>query len=176
MRLTEKHVVRAAVQACRSFAKCSPNFFNFEESANWRGWENWLTVEIARRLDSRCVLAFFAYPKKKLRLDLFVKGNALAVEIKTNFITDREAAKENRTLPDRVVKDAKKMRALNAETGRLILVATIFDTREGLVAYKRTVNKDLAPTFVDYRVSWHDCSSGEGHLLLLALIKPATQK
>jgi hypothetical protein len=170
MNLTEKEIVAAAIGACRSFAKYSPCFFNFQERAAWLGWENWLTVEIARRLDSLRVIPFFTYPKKRLRRDLFVRDDQLvAVEVKTNYITDKEASRENRSLPDRVTKDVVKMRMLDGEIGKLILLATVLDSAQGLAAYKSAVKKDLAKTFVDFRPSWHDCSSGKGHVLLLAL-------
>ena len=163
-------VVSCAAGACRSFARASAAFFNFEKRAAWLGWENWLSVEITRRLNSRFVLPFYAYPAACERLDLYVDVPVnLAVEIKTNYITDREARKRPRPLPGRVVADARKIERLGTEVGKLLLVSTCFESKFGLKAYPECVAQHVLSRFGRFQATWHDCSQGAGYNLLLAL-------
>src|SRR4051812_44818961 len=95
IRPSREKSVSGAVEACRSFAQCSGCFFTRETA--WRGWENWLTVEIVRCLNHPAVIPFARYPAKNGSMDIGV-GNPLrlAVEIKVNYITDAEAGRLSR--------------------------------------------------------------------------------
>jgi hypothetical protein len=167
---TVDEVIQCATEACRCFADFSDAFFNFEKRSSWLGWENWLTVEVARRLKSRNVLPFYSYPRTGERLDLFVSGPIhIAVEIKTNYITDREAKQNPRPMPSRVLADATKIKRLDTSIRKLLLVSTFFESQTGLSAYPECVAHDLKARFGQFEPKWSDCSSGSGHVLLLAL-------
>lgn len=172
-----RNVVCAAKDASCSFSQCSQYFFNFSKRpAGWAGWENWLTVEIVRRLRSDRVIPFYAYPKgtssKGKRLDIYVEPpRGLAVEIKVNYL-DRgeiERSGKRRTLPDRVATDAQKLERLDNAVGRVLFVSTCFEAAEDLHAYPRLVQEDLDARFRGYRFRWYDCSSTGGSILLLAM-------
>lgn len=170
MRNPQNQVVSAARKACKSFAAFSPRFFDFESREAWLGWENWLTVEIARLLDNKLVRAFGQYPTGKQRFDLYINGpTQVAVEIKVNYITNGEAERPNRPMPDRIVRDAKKLKKLKGSVSKLLLVATCFQSRKGLKAYRRAVQHDLEMRFGEFSYKWFNCSSHDGHNLLLAL-------
>jgi hypothetical protein len=167
---SKKNVVSAAVGACRSFAECATCFFNFEKRQAWLGWENWLTIEIVRRLNSKLVLPFYSYPKRNLKLDIFIDDPLqIAVEVKTNYISDQEVKNPHRLMSGRVMKDAEKMKHLDNTTGKLLLVSTFFESNEGLMAYPERVKRDLTNRFGLFQCRWHNCSSGGGHNLLLVL-------
>jgi hypothetical protein len=140
-----------------------------ESRTTWLGWENWLTVEIARRLNSRKVIPFFSYPKTQKKLDLFVCDPKLAVEIKTNYITDEESRQNPRKMSGRVVPDAKKIMSLGGRVRKLLLVATCFESNAGLRAYPGCVANDLHVRFRQFEPDWRECSHGRGHISLLAL-------
>lgn len=163
-------VIRCAAESCRSFAACSDAFFNFERRKGWLGWENWLTVEIVRRLNSRLVLPFHPYPETGEKLDLYVCAPVdLAVEIKTNYITDLEAKRNPRPMPGRVVADAAKVAGLGERTSKLLLVSTCFESEAGLAAYKACVARDLRDRFGQFQPRWDNCSCGTGYNSLLSL-------
>jgi hypothetical protein len=167
---SKKDVVSAAIEACESFSECADWFFNFENSPSWLGWENWLTIDILRRLNSEHVRRFHPYSKQKLKLDLFVDAPIqIAVEIKTNYITDQEVIKPRRLMSERVVKDARKMRRLGGAIEKLLLVSNFFESNAALRAYPKRVKNDLAKRFSQFQIRWHNCSSGSGHSLLLVL-------
>ena len=114
-----KELVRSAVQACKSFASCSSNFFDFDKREAFCGWENWLTVDITRRLNNKHVIPFCPYSEVKHRLkgklDLYIDSRpSMAVEIKVNYIDDTEIERWGADigLPKRILKDAKKLRQI----------------------------------------------------------------
>ncbi|HEY3968330.1 MAG TPA: hypothetical protein VGM05_27445 [Planctomycetaceae bacterium] len=167
---SKKGVVSAAIAACSSFAECAKCFFNFERRSSWLGWENWLTIDIVRRLNSDHVLPFYPYSKQNLKLDLFVDAPIqIGVEIKTNYITDQEVKKPHRLMSERVVKDARKMRRLGGSIEKLLLVSTFFESNAGVRAYPARVQNDLAKRFGQFHSRWHTCSTSCGHNLLLVL-------
>jgi hypothetical protein len=51
-------IVQSAKAACRSFAEYQDNFFDFARPHAWRGWENWLAVDIGRRLNIKTARPF----------------------------------------------------------------------------------------------------------------------
>ncbi|HKA08482.1 MAG TPA: hypothetical protein VKD71_14580, partial [Gemmataceae bacterium] len=164
-------VIRCAAESCRSFAAFSDAFFNFARRSGWLGWENWLTVEIARRLNSRLVLPFFPYPATGEKLDLYVDAPVdLAVEVKINYITDREARQNPRPMSGRVLADAEKIAGLADRTSKLLLVSTCFESDRGRAAYAACVALDLQTRFGQFQPQWHDCSCGSGYNLLLSLL------
>jgi hypothetical protein len=167
---SKKDVVSAAVNACASFAECATCFFNFEKRSAWLGWENWLTVEIIRRLNSKLVLPFFPYPKQNLKLDIFIADPVqMAVEVKTNYISNQEVRNPHRLMSGRVVKDAAKLRLLDDSIAKLLLVSTFFESKESLGSYPSRVKRDLAKRFGFFEARWHTCSAGGSHNLLLVL-------
>ena len=169
-------VIRCTAEACRSFAAFSDTFFNFDRRSAWLGWENWLTVEVARLLNNRLVLPFYPYPVTGEKLDLYIAEPAdIAVEVKTNYITDREARRSPRPMSGRVFADAGKIVNLGDRTSKLLLVSTCFDSRAGLHAYEACVGQDLKERFGQFQPQWHDCSNGTGHNLLLSLWAPGRQ-
>lgn len=106
-----KDIIRTALDSCESFAQCSKSFFNFKNRNGWLGWENWLAVDIFRRLNSTSVIPFAPYSecKKKLtgKMDLFVRyPNKMAIEIKTNYLDVKDlngTKKESIGFPDRII-------------------------------------------------------------------------
>lgn len=141
MQPSMENVIACAKAACRSFAKCSANFFNCE---SWLGWENWLTVDIVRRLDNPIVRPFHRYTKDAKKLDIYIDAPVdLAVEIKTNYITDLEAKKSPRPMSRRVLKDAEKIMSWGKDVDRLLLVSTCFDSTVALRAYPECIARDL---------------------------------
>ncbi len=174
------HVVRAATAACRSFARYQSCYFQFDRRPGYRGWENWLTVEIARELHTRAILPFFEYPSGHQRLDLFAEDERakLAVEIKVNYLDNREIearAERGTEFPDRILADRDKLDSLGAGVGRLLLVATCFESRDGLQTYPRLIQASLRRDFGFWRAQWRDCSRARdrGWNLLLALSRSA---
>jgi hypothetical protein len=165
-------IVHEAAAACRSFAAYQLRFFN--SRAGWRGWENWLTVDVCRRLNHKHVLPFHLYPdrKKKRHLDFFVRGDQqVAVEIKVNFIDDDEVGSKIQ-LPNRILEDRDKLESLTPEIARLLIVSTCFDSDRGAQLYKSRLQAHLREAFQGWRASWHDCSvKGDGWNLLLVLGK-----
>src|SRR5258708_3071203 len=106
-------VITAAQRACLSLSRCV-NFFNFEESDSWLGWENWVTVDIGGRVDHKAVVRFCVYPKSTTRSDLLINGNPpLTVEVKVNYVDDtdldRWGQKGSHALPRRVLDDLRKL-------------------------------------------------------------------
>jgi hypothetical protein len=172
-------VIQAAAAACRSFAAYQHRFFRFDRRNGWRGWENWLTVDICRRLDSGNVHPFDRYPRSRERrhLDIFVSGETpLAVEIKINYIDDKEALIKNK-LPDRILDDRKKLDSIEGPMGRLILVSTCFESGNSAESYPARVAAAIASDFLHWHAEWHDCSvPGNGSNKLLALSRPVRQK
>jgi len=173
-----KRVVNEARAACLSFAAYKRQFFDFRRRPGYRGWENWLTVEIGRRLNTRSVLTFAPYHgvKNGRRLDLLVDScnPKVAVEIKVNYLDDDEIRSwvpGDAGLPVRVLRDRNKLEGLPVEFSRLLLVSTCFDSHPGLIKYKGVVDRTLPIDFPGWRAEWYDCSNTklEGWTLLLAL-------
>lgn len=170
-------IVREAKSACLSFAGYQRHFFDFARRPGWAGWENWLTVEVGRRLNTPNVLPFYPYPKKQNRrlLDLFAcdRNSKVAVEIKVNYVDDHEIKKWKRRkvgLPDRVLEDRDKLQSLRGKISRLLLVSTCFESPNGLASYPDLIDSRLRQDFQRWRVEWHDCSvPGKGWNLLLVL-------
>ena len=180
MHISKKHIVEAAIRSCKQFARSQVSFF--EERNGFLGWENWLTVDIARQLNDKNVIPFYQYPRRKSKLDIYVKKPfPIAVEIKTNYIDKKEVdwskrhREGKRLLPERVYKDAKKINRLDPKTEKLLFVSTCFDTHKSLTEYKKLVQEDLKKRFKSFKCHrWHNCSVGDGHNLLLELTSAAT--
>jgi len=176
-----KRVVRAAKGACCCFASYQAKFFNFDRRPGWRGWENWLTVEVCRRLHARTVLAFYRLDGRYL--DLFVREGdpEVGVEIKVNYVDDREnqiwAQKGTYGLPARILKDRDKLKGLPANITRLLLVSTCFESRATLDPYQKGIDASLGGDFQRWDAEWHDCSGhgDQGGNLLLALSRPGVK-
>ena len=178
MNPSQRNVVLSAVKACRGFARCSGSFFNFKKrSGGWRGWENWLTVDITRHLNDPHVLPFcrYSYEGQRLKgkLDIYVEAPfRIAVEIKTSYIFDREieAWGADITLTDGVFHDARKICKLEPKIGKLLLLSICFESRDALKKYRKRAECGLASSFKSFQYHrWYDCSASAGHNLLLAL-------
>ena len=174
MLLTKKEIVKAATESCELFARTQKRFF--EKRSGYQGWENWLTVEITRRLDDGKVIPFHQYGSGRVKMDIYIENTVpIAVEIKVNFIIQSEVARSmrdggNRKLPAGVFADKEKINRLGSKVEKLIFVATCFDTKESLNKYKKLVRRDIEQRFKLFKQhQWYDCSAGDGHNLLLAL-------
>jgi hypothetical protein len=170
-------VLSAAESACRTFAACQKSFFNFERRTGWRGWENWLTVDIARRLNQETAVPFCRYLTSRERFDLAVFDGeriAYAIEIKTSYFDDAEIAElipGEDGLPERVLRDRDKLDSLKSDIGRMILVSICFESSDGCRRYRRSVESKIHQDFRGWRATWRDCSvkRRQGWNLLLAL-------
>jgi hypothetical protein len=133
-RISVKVIVTQAIGACRNFAEYEKRFFNFERRNGWTGWEDWLTVEILRRLNSKKAIAYGAYPKTKQKCDILVDPKRVAVEIKVTYITKAEVkkwAKEGaHYISSRAADDAKKLQGLPEKTVKLLLFAAVFESAD----------------------------------------------
>jgi hypothetical protein len=164
-------IICAAGGACHSLAD-SKNFFNFEHTDSYLGWENWLTVDIARRLNHKTVVRFCKYPDPDCtdKTDLFVRSKPpICVEIKVNYIDHEEVTKwckkKTHKLPARARNDLAKLERLGGESSRLMLVATACDSSDDAVTYKKLVAPDLAQNWSSWTAEWHSID----HFLLLAM-------
>ncbi len=172
-----KDIISAAVKSCKSFAKCSENFFGKEESNSSGGWENWLTVDIIRRLNSNKVRPFYGYSvlskKSKQEMDFYVKGPLqIAVEIKVNYIDSKDMAKGKIVLPPRINKDFEKYKLLDKETYFLFLISTFLEYKKDLTKYKKLINSVLENRSADMKWlnwDWYDCSIPNSYNVLLAI-------
>jgi hypothetical protein len=174
-----KDLISSAVKACRAFAKCSENFFNFEKTNIWRGWENWLTVDIARRLNRQSVVPFARYSEcrdtLKTTMDLLVtRPNYIAVEIKVNYWGDddiRRCGEEKKPLPERAIKDIEKLRKAGSDVRKVFMISTVFESRQGLMKYRKRVLDRDQKVLKELNWKWYDCSASRngGHNLLLVI-------
>jgi hypothetical protein len=162
-----KSVIKAAADACKSLSQCT-NFFNSDETESWRGWENWLTVDIVRRLNSASVVRFGHYPSKSEKTDILVPKK-IAVEIKTNYVETSEVeawiAKASYRLPDRVIRDLRKLNRLGKDMKRVLLFAIAFENPKDQAKYKRLLDQYLTSSWDAWEKQWHKCKT----LMLLAL-------
>lgn len=154
-----RDVTRAAVDAVRDLSKCQHFFKNLEKNESWRGWENWLTVEIVRRLDHSSVTRFGRYSSGSARADIVVTGSPLMmVEVKVNYIERREIErwrKENEfRLPTRIVKDIQKLQKMGRRKKRLLIVATAFEPGVGPREYTRRVEEWSRARWRRWRIRW----------------------
>ena len=162
-------VIRAAADACKSLSQCG-NFFNFDKTNSWRGWENWLTVDVIRRLDSPSVVRFGNYPDSSEKTDILISGpNCTAVEIKVNYVdsSEVEAWKESASykLPRRVTEDLWKLNRLGKDMNRVFLFAIAFENTNDKTKYKGLLDQSLAKSWGSWASQWHECET----FMLLAL-------
>lgn len=164
----KKHVIEAAARSCKSLSSCE-NFFRFEHSDSWLGWENWLTVDIVRRLDHPDVVRFGAY-RGRLRSDITIVGRkSLAVEVKVSFVDRKEIVRWSnkhtvRKLPARALKDLAKLK-MASSTARLFLFAAALEDASDSLRYRKILRQHLKSDLHGWRSSWHEC----GSIMLLAL-------
>ena len=159
----ERDIFRAACGACRSLSNCR-NFFNFDFSDSWLGWENWLTVEIVRRLDHASVIRFGKYPGSRERSDILVQGSSsVAVEIKVNFVDSKEIqewkAAAAYALPNRVANDLRKLNRLGRRMNKLLLFAVAFESPKDHAAYRRLLATYLSSSCKAWSQRWRKCDS-----------------
>lgn len=169
VRPTIQRVVRSAEAACRSLSRCN-NFFNFDETDSWLGWENWLTIDIIRRLNHRSIVRFGRYPSGAGQSDILVRvKRPIAVEIKVNYVDDDEVEKwgraGTRTLPERVVKDLRKLVGSIERGTCLMLVATGIESPRCGRVYKNLIDAYLKRDWGHWKRSWSIC----GRVLLLSM-------
>jgi hypothetical protein len=168
---TIDQVVQAGAASCRSLSRCN-NFFVFEHSDSWLGWENWLTVDIVRRLNHRAVVRFGAYSNGSTRSDIFLKTKQkIAVEIKVNYIDDNELDKwigKKHGLPKRVADDLKKLTKSIRNADRLMLMATALESSRRSSEYRALIDEDLSSNWPKWTREWAKC----GNILLLSLVIP----
>lgn len=173
-----KDIIRSSWIACESFLSCSDAFFNFKIRNGWLGWENWLTVDIIRRLNNISVVPFAPYSMCKQNLtgkmDLFVRyPNKIAVEIKTNFWDANEFGDDNkiiRKFPERILKDIIKLKRVGDDIYQLLAIAIVFelgDYRQNnmITHFSETL---LANTKMNYRM--YGCSASEKYIISLLVL------
>lgn len=136
-----REIIQTAFDCCSEFALCLDNFFDFDNRNGWLGWENWLTTEIFLKLNTNSVVPFAPYSKCRLtlkgRMDLFIKRPyEVGVEIKTNFLDDKEVEAGEQELPKRILKDIAKLKKLGNQVYQLLIVAIVFESENGLTMYK----------------------------------------
>lgn len=171
-------VIAVATKACKSFAACSNNFFYFDQTEAWRGWENWLTVEIVRRLNSKDIRPFCSYSNlgesTKKKMDLYIdRPSKIAVEIKVNYISELEIDRWNKRkqgLPDRITDDLKKRELVDQKTYFLMLVSTVLESKQSCISYRKHINADLSERFNHMNWRWYDCSHARGGWNMLLAI------
>ena len=164
-----ENVILAAADACKSLSQCT-NFFNFGKTDSWLGWENWLTVDIVRRLDSASVVRFGSYPSSSEKTDIFISGqNKMAVEIKANYVDTSEVASWNENarykLPVRATKDLWKLNRLGKGMTRVFLFAIAFENPKDQTKYKELLDQYLTASWGSWTSQWHKCRT----FMLLAL-------
>lgn len=174
-----KLIIQEAHAACQSFSACSKRFFNFEKRGGWAGWEDWLTVEIFRRLNSPSVIPFASYTNSSKKLDLRVENPRIAVEIKVTYISDNEVTfwqeQRTRTLTDRLRCDAEKLSHEPDDVTKLLLLAIVFESSISAKKYRKLVRNDIEESYAEYpKRRWHDCSAADGFIHLLAMASDST--
>lgn len=165
-------LINAAIKSCLSFAQCSNNFFGGD---SWRGWENWLTVDIARRINNQKITPFASYseckPNIKGKMDLLIKSpKNIAVEIKVNYWGDDDIERHDgkrKSLPDRAINDIKKLKQLGSDTLKVFLLSTVFESSNGLEKYRDKIFDPNQKCLKDLNWKRYDCSEGGYNLLLV---------
>lgn len=165
-----RRVILTAADACKSLSQCT-NFFNFDETDSWVGWENWLTVDIIRGLNSASVFRSGNYPKSSEKTDILINGESkIAVEIKVNYVETAEvakwSAKGSHKLPDRVIKDIRKLNRLAKGMKRVLLFAVAFEDPKDQKNYIKLIDMYLSDSWGSWESQWHKC----GTFMLLSLL------
>lgn len=165
-------IIRHAANACRSFAACERSFF--QNRNGWTGWENWLTVDIVRRLNSPSAVAFAGYESSKQKFDIFIESSNIAVEIKVTYLDEKEVAameaEGSGRITSRLANDAKKLAAALGDNTGLLLLAAVFQNRSLATRYQKVVRNDLISTFHAFPNSkWTSCNASGGSISLLSL-------
>ena len=167
-------IAKHARQACLSFAAYEKRFFNFEKRNGWAGWENWLTIDILRRLNVTSAEPYAPYPNGKQRFDILVDEPRIVVEIKVTYI-DRAHVKKfelrgRGALSGRLTKDAKKVEAHTKDSVGLLMLAVAFEHADLIRPYKTLVNEDIKDNYSTFKTHrWFNCSAEDGCVSLLAL-------
>ena len=166
-------LIWATIKSCSSFAICSSNFFKNREG--WRGWENWLTVDIARQINSDNIIPFAKYSECDSDInglmDLLVKTKHyfIAVEIKVNYwdddeITKRYDAKDYISLPSRAVEDINKLKKAGPDVRKLFMMSIVFESGDGINKYRKIFNRNHE---VLRDMNWKFFNCGDHNLLLV---------
>lgn len=140
-------IIYAALESCEAFADVSNNFFNFEKRKNaWRGWENWLTVDIIRKLNNKTVIPFAKYPKHNYSMDFGIGEKPdiykIVVEIKTTYFTEDELERRKSYLVARLRKDMFKFEDAE-DAWCLYLIAIVLPSHNSCVLYEKQVDNYL---------------------------------
>ena len=173
-----KDVIQSAIKACEIFSPCLENFFNFELRHGYLGWENWLTVEIFRNLNSSAVVPFAPYSicKKSLPglMDLFVRyPNQIVVEIKTNYLDNDELGANSLKLHSRIKDDISKMNKVGNSIYQLLILAIVFESQDGLEKYQNELFDTTQLEVMDMNCKFYTVSSASDHKVLLQAISNA---
>jgi hypothetical protein len=105
-------------------------------------------------------------------MDLRITGpQEIAVEVKTSYLTEHELKTwgEGIELPERVLKDLKKLRRKKGDVGRLLLLSTVFETESDLEQYRDKLFDRKHKALKGLRMKWYTCSCNGGQNLLLAV-------
>ena len=106
-------------------------------------------------------------------MDFYVKGPLkIAVEIKVNYIDNKEIADANKPLPPRINKDFDKYELLDGKADFLLLISTFFESKEGFTKYIKHIDSELQERSDDMGLlkwNWYDCSIQNSYNALLAI-------
>ena len=160
-----------AAAACRVFAAYEKRFF--DARSGWTGWENCLTVDILRRLNSSEAVGFADYPEQSTKFDIWIRNPRTAVEIKVPG-DDAEVAKFAKKgaakISGRLASDAMKLEPILGSRIGILFLAVEFQSNALAAQYQKLVQSDLRNTYVRFpRAKCINCNSKDGHMSLLAL-------
>jgi hypothetical protein len=173
-------IIRTTLNACNSFSLCSDSFFNFKMRSGWLGWENWLTVEIFRNLNNISVVPFAPYSMCDQNLtgkmDLFVRyPNKIAIEIKTNYLDANDLGRNDQStkLPDRILKDVRKLKRVCDDIYQLLLIAIVFELGDHLQnnLMMHFSENQIARTNMNWKM--YNCPASEKNKISLLVLSNA---
>lgn len=173
-----KDVIQSAIKACEIFSPCLEDFFNFELRSGYLGWENWLTVEMFRNLNSPAVIPFAPYSICEKSppgfMDLFVRyPNQIVVEIKTNYLDNDELGANSLKLHSRIKDDISKMNKVGNSIYQLLILAIVFESQDGLEKYQYELFDTTQLEVMDMNWKFYTVSSASDHKVLLLAISNA---
>ncbi len=168
-----RDILLSSIYALESFSKFAESFFENRDEDAWRGWENWLTVDILRRLNNKNNIIFYPYCycsdeiQDNTKMDIFNKKNSICIEIKTNYLTDNEIG-EDINLHNRIVQDLDRLNRLDEnQYFKLLIVGIVFDAIESI---NKFIEYFRGNQINNYNWRLYNCSAKNGAPILLLAI------
>jgi len=167
-----RKLIEAAIASCSAFTSCSYNFFKNRDG--WRGWENWLTVDITRQINSDKIIPFAQYsefkPNINSKMDILVtEPKPIAIEVKVSYWTNKEfEGKKKILLPDNVVCDIRKLKKAGQNVRKVLFFSILFESADGLEKYYNLFNREQR-LLKNMNWKFYDCSVSGGHNILLVI-------